>query len=120
VSSGTAGADEFERQAAEALAAWREKRFQLPDYYVVIAPTQGSDAGPDLYLGPLRMLRSRRVVIGGTAAGADQPGSTQEAEVEAMRVEDALRSLEHGPWWPPLDEILDAARGFYAGGLASA
>lgn len=31
---------------------------------------------------------------------------------------DALRSLQHGPWWPPLDEVLDVARGFYAGGLA--
>jgi hypothetical protein len=31
---------------------------------------------------------------------------------------DTLRSLEHGPWWPPLDELIDAARRFYAGGLA--
>ena len=30
---------------------------------------------------------------------------------------DALRSLEHGPWWPPLDELIDGARRFYAGGL---
>jgi len=29
----------------------------------------------------------------------------------------ALRSLEHGPWWPPLDELIDGARRFYAGGL---
>jgi hypothetical protein len=33
-------------------------------------------------------------------------------------VVDALRTLGHGPWWPPLDEMLDAARHFYAGGLA--
>jgi hypothetical protein len=31
---------------------------------------------------------------------------------------DTLRSLEHGPWWPPLDELFDAARSFDAGGLA--
>jgi hypothetical protein len=31
---------------------------------------------------------------------------------------DALTSLQHGPWWPPLDELLEAARRFYAGGLA--
>jgi hypothetical protein len=31
---------------------------------------------------------------------------------------DTLRSLEHGPWWPPFDELIDAARRFYAGGLA--
>jgi hypothetical protein len=30
----------------------------------------------------------------------------------------ALRSLAHGPWWPPLDELIDAARRYYAGGLA--
>ena len=34
------------------------------------------------------------------------------------RLLDTLRSLEHGPWWPPLDEVLDAARTFYAGDLA--
>jgi hypothetical protein len=26
--------------------------------------------------------------------------------------------LEHGPWWPPLDELIGVARRFYAGGLA--
>ncbi len=31
---------------------------------------------------------------------------------------DTLRSLPHGPWWPPLDELIDTARHFYAGGLA--
>jgi hypothetical protein len=30
---------------------------------------------------------------------------------------DALRTLEHGPWWPPLGDVIDAARRFYAGGL---
>jgi hypothetical protein len=39
---------------------------------------------------------------------------------QASRLLDTLRSLEHGPWWPPLDELLDAARRFYAGGLAEA
>ena len=38
--------------------------------------------------------------------------------VPDARVLDTLRSLEHGPWWPPLDELIDAARRFYAGGLA--
>jgi len=37
---------------------------------------------------------------------------------ELGRSGNALRSLEHGPWWPPLDELIDAARRFYAGGLA--
>jgi hypothetical protein len=25
----------------------------------------------------------------------------------------ALGSLRHGPWWPPLDEIIATARDFY-------
>jgi hypothetical protein len=33
-------------------------------------------------------------------------------------VRQALRSLPHGPWWPPLDELIDTARRFFAGGLA--
>jgi hypothetical protein len=37
---------------------------------------------------------------------------------QGARLLDTLRSLEHGPWWPPLDELLAAARRFYAGGLA--
>ncbi|HUA29593.1 MAG TPA: hypothetical protein VMC03_11965 [Streptosporangiaceae bacterium] len=105
VSPGAAG---FERHAAEALAAWRGKRFELPDYYLVIAPAQGTDAGPDLYLGPLRAIRPRRVAVAATADSA--------AQVPAVL--STLRSLQHGPWWPPLDEMLDAARTFYAGGLA--
>jgi hypothetical protein len=106
--AGACGAAGFERPAAEALAAWRDKRFELPDYYLVIAPARGTEAGPDLYLGPLRAVRPRRVAVGATADSA--------AQVSAVL--DALRTLEHGPWWPPLDEMLDAARHFYAGGLA--
>jgi hypothetical protein len=37
---------------------------------------------------------------------------------EAARVLDALRTLPHGPWWPPLDQLIDSIRQFYAGGLA--
>jgi len=102
---GSAG---FEQQAAEALTAWHGKQFELPDYYLVMAPAGGSEAGPDLYLGPLRAARPRRVAVAGGADGADQ----------AERVLDALKVLEHGPWWPPLDELLDSVRQFYAGGLA--
>jgi hypothetical protein len=108
LSAGPAGAAEFERAAADTLAAWRAKQFELPDYYLVMAPPPGTDTGPDLYLGPLRALRPRRVAV---ARGGDGPG-------QAVRLLDTLRSLEHGPWWPPLDELLDATRHFYAGGLA--
>ena len=93
---------------AEVAAAWRDKRFELPDYYLVMAGSQPEGTGPDLYLGPLRAARPRRVAVGGIA---DSPG-------QAASLLDTLRSLQHGPWWPPLDELIDAARRFYAGGLA--
>lgn len=108
VASGPGGAAAFEGHAAETLAAWRDKRFELPDYYLVVAAAQAEGMGRDLYLGPLRAGRPRRVVVAGTGGSPGQAG----------RVRDALRSLEHGPWWPPLDELIDAARRFYAGGLA--
>ena len=78
----------------------------LPDYYLVMAAQPGA-TGPDLYLGPLRAARPRRVAVAGIA---DSPG-------QIARLLDTLRSLEHGPWWPPLDELIDRARHFYAGGL---
>ncbi len=108
VGSGPGGAAAFEEHAAEALAAWRDKRFELPDYYLVVAGALADGMGQDLYLGPLRAARPRRVVVAGAGDGAGGAG----------RVLDALRSLEHGPWWPPLGELIDAARRFYAGGLA--
>ena len=106
---GAAAAARFEEQAADALAAWRGQRFELPDYYLVVAPAQPGGTGPDLYLGPLRAARPRRVAVAQVASG--------EAESRA-RLLDALASLEYGPWWPPLDELIGAARRFYAGGLA--
>jgi hypothetical protein len=108
VAAGPGGAAGFEERAAEALAAWRDKRFELPDYYLVMAVAEPDGTGPDLYLGPLRAARPRRVAVAGIAG---RPG-------QAARLLDTLRSLEHGPWWPPLDELIDAARHFYAGGLA--
>ena len=104
------GAAGFEERAADALAAWRDKRFELPDYYLVMAPARPGGTGPDLYLGPLRAVRPRRVAV--AVAG------TGDSSGQAARLLDTLRSLEHGPWWPPLDELIDAARHFYAGGLA--
>ena len=97
----------FEEQAADALDAWRNKRFELPDYYLVLAPVQPDGTGPDLYLGPLRAVRPRRVAVAAITAAPAQPA----------QVINVLRALEHGPWWPPLGELLDAARGFYPGGL---
>jgi hypothetical protein len=107
VPGGSHGAAGFEQRAAEVLAAWRDKRFDLPDYYLVVAAIQPT--GPDLYLGPLRAARPRRVAVVG---GADS------LPAQVARVLDTLSSLEYGPWWPPLDELLETARHFYAGGLA--
>jgi hypothetical protein len=46
ITSGPRGSDEFELRAAEALAAWRAKRFELPDYYLALAeqPAPGGGA----------------------------------------------------------------------------
>jgi hypothetical protein len=107
VPGGSPGAAGFEQSATDVLAGWRGKQFDLPDYYLVVAAIQPS--GPDLYLGPLRAARPRRVAV---------VGSADSMATQAARVLDTLSSLEYGPWWPPLDELLDTARRFYAGGLA--
>ena len=102
----------FEACAADALAAWRARQFELPDYYLLVASVQSAGTGPDLYLGPLRAARPQRIAADVTAArGLTSPEL-------ADRVLGTLRSLQYGPWWPPLDQLIDAARTFYAGGLA--
>ncbi len=134
LSGGPGAAAEFELRASEALAAWRAKRFELPDYYLVAAKATERGPRPDLYLGPLRSVRSRRValavtelgaggvagagLVAGTAGVGGFAGSGLVAgDEQVARVVSTLRSLEHGPWWPPLDELLDAARRFYPGAL---
>jgi len=114
LSAGPAGPAQFEERAAEALAAWRDERFELPDYYLVLAGPAPEATGPDLYLGPLRAVRPRRVAL---AATPGSPAAADSPAAQAASLLDTLRSLEHGPWWPPLDELIDAARRFYAGGL---
>jgi hypothetical protein len=106
---GLAGPAAFEARAAEVLAAWRDKRFELPDYYLVVPGAQPGGTGADMYLGPLRAVRPRRVAVAGMAT---------DSAVQQARLLDALGSLQHGPWWPPLDELLGAARRFNAAGLA--
>jgi hypothetical protein len=102
------GSDEFELRAAEALAAWRAKRFELPDYYLVLADEAApGESGADFYLGPLRAVRPNRVSV---AAGA-----SPDAQADALLSE--LGSLRPGPWWPSLDEVFRTARGFYPGAL---
>jgi hypothetical protein len=111
----------FETEALKALTAWRSGRFELPDYYLVLAPGPASpaspaglagpaagDQGPDFYLGPLRTTRPQRVAV----VAATEPAQ------QAVGVLQALGSLPYGPWWPGLDEVIEAARTFYPGQLA--
>ena len=127
ISAAPQGSAEFELRAAEALAAWRAKQFELPDYYLVLAeeaaapaaPGTGGVAGtgavtgaeggprPDFYLGPLRSLRPHRVAVVAAA----------EPAAQAAALLSELGSLRHGPWWPSLDEVFRTARGFYPGSL---
>jgi hypothetical protein len=116
MTAGPDGAAGFEEAAGDALVAWRAKRFELPDYYLVIAPAEDAVTGPDLYLGPLRTARPHRVAVAATAVPDDAVSAGGLASTFSLL--DTLRSLPHGPWWPPLDELLDIARHFYAGGLA--
>jgi hypothetical protein len=111
----------FETEALKALTAWRSGRFELPDYYLVLAPGPASpaspaglagpaagDQGPDFYLGPLRTTRPQRVAV----VAATEPAQ------QAVGVLQTLGSLPYGPWWPGLDEVIEAARTFYPGQLA--
>ena len=104
------GSEAFELRAGEALAAWRAQRFELPDYYLVLAREHapGAEPPPDFYLGPLRSLRPHRVAVVAASEPAEQ----------AAGMLTALGSLRHGRWWPPLPEVIDAARRFYPGSLA--
>jgi hypothetical protein len=106
------GGEAFELRAAEALAAWRAGRFELPDYYLVLTkdagPATPEEQRPDFYLGPLRSVRPHRVAVVAAAEPAQQTAGLLSA----------LGSLRHGRWWPPLDEVIDTARRFYPGALA--
>ena len=104
--SQAAGPAGFELEAAKALAGWRAGRFELPDYYLVLA--READDGPDFHLGPLRSARAHRVV----------PVPDAESAQQAAGVLHALGSLRHGPWWPGLDEVIETARRFYPDSLA--
>jgi hypothetical protein len=130
LTAGPGHAAAFEQQAAQAVAAGRAGRFELPDYYVVLTPgaasgdaaapaagprpdrAAGAGDGTGMYLGPLRAARPRRVKAVVSAADGEAAENTE-------RVLQALRTLRHGPWWPPLDELVDGARHFFAGSLGA-
>src|ERR1700727_2978329 len=107
------GPARFEQEASAALAAWRAGQFELPDYYLVTAAEAAGTEAPaqveqNFYLVPLRAARPHRVAFVPAAEPAEQ----------AAGVLQALGSLRHGPWWPGLDELIEAACTFYPGRLS--
>jgi len=91
LSAGPGAATAFEEQAAVALAGWRARQFELPDYYLAVTPAVPPPPPPASHPAAPHVLGPRA-----SAPRAPAP---------------------HGPWWPPLDELLDTARHFYAGSL---
>jgi len=74
--------------------------FELPDYYLVRGSRPGRKPPARICtLGPLRAVRPAPGLP--SRASRTSPGQVRPACL------DALRSLEHGPWWPPLDELID-------------
>src|ERR1700722_13617668 len=75
----------FELAAGTALAAWRDKQFELPDYYLVMAPAPGSPAGPEAGAG------------GAAAAppGPARPGAARPAAARSRAA--ALAAAAPGP-----------------------
>lgn len=109
ITAGPRGSEAFELRAGEALSAWRANQFELPDYYLVLAPeTAPDEQHPSFYLGPLHGVRPHRVAVVSAAEPAQQSAG----------VLTALASLRHGPWWPSLDDIVRSAREFYPGALS--
>src|SRR5262249_1503855 len=99
MAGGPQAAAGFEERAAEALAAWRDKRFELPDYYLVVAGAEPDGTGPDLYLGPLRAARPRRGP-GGAPAPPPAPAARPAGPGGLLH---RVGSRRPGPGWPPLD-----------------
>ena len=97
----------FETAAGSLIMAWRSGRFELPDYYVVVAHEEAHDA--DFHLGFLKSQRPGRVVV---VPIADHHGEL------ALRILSALPALPQGPWWPAVDRLMDAARDFFPGTIA--
>jgi hypothetical protein len=107
----------FEERAGEAIAAWQRGRLELPDYYIVVLDPPASSIDPDqpephpydFHLGVLRSERPARVA---EVVGAE-PAET------AARALHALSTLRHGPWWPPMDRLVESIRSFFPGRFAA-
>jgi hypothetical protein len=111
--SGAKDAAAVEVAAGRALAEWRHRRFELPDYYLVLTEPSAElegDRPADFHLDFLKSQRSARVV-GVVPAG--------EVRASVHRVLVALSRLPQGPWWPSLERLVDSSRTFFPGRLAA-
>jgi hypothetical protein len=83
---------ELEVAVADTIARWRAGSIELPDYYLVTGVDDLAPTRRHWYFGVLHDAAAHRVVP--VDPGADA-------------VVGALDSLAPGPWWPPLDRLLD-------------
>lgn len=81
---------ELEVAVEETLRRWRAGSLELPDYYLVLTPDAMPETRRHWHLGLLHDAAPARVVL------------TREDDALA-----ALATLRYGPWWPPLDRLLD-------------
>jgi hypothetical protein len=89
---GTGQRGELETSIADAVARWRSRAIELPDYYLVLDAETLPATIRHWYLGVLRDVAPARVVpVAGTAAA----------------VERTLTHLPAGRWWPDMPEMLD-------------
>jgi hypothetical protein len=111
--AGTKDATALEVTAAATVNAWRRRRFELPDYYLALTELAGqrdTDPGADFHMGFLKSQRPGRVI---SVVPSAEPRAT------LLRALDALSRLPQGPWWPPLDRIVESSRTFFPAGLTS-
>lgn len=73
-------------------AAWRRRRVDLPDYYLVVDLDRMSATRRHWYLGVLLEAAPHRVL---------------PVDRSATKMLAAIRQLPAGRWWPDLDQLLD-------------
>lgn len=83
---------ELEVAAAETVARWRAGTTELPDFYLVTGVDDLTPTRRHWYFGVLHDAAPRRIV---------------PVDPSAEAVLGALESLAPGPWWPPVDRLLD-------------
>jgi hypothetical protein len=79
---------ELELAVAETLTQWRQRAFELPDYYLLIDPSDWPATERHWFLGVLAPQAPMRVLV------ADPDVSS------------SLPRLPTGRWWPELDQLV--------------